>query len=89
MTDLTLRDNVTPLPMKDLETRLMALTQYGRPRVVLLDNGWYAVVEMYIKVTGGEFKVASEFGMSSPSAALAQCEERIAEAFKQMRDVVK
>ena len=61
-----------------LETMLVALLKYGKPRISHDGFGWYCAVEMYVAAKGVNFKVASDFSNPTPSHAVKQCAERLA-----------
>lgn len=63
-----------------LEQMLLALTKYGKPHLSHDGDGWYCAVAMYVSSAGVNFKVASEFGRSSPMAAAQQCAQRLDKA---------
>ena len=65
------------VPGADLQAKLLALAKHGRPRLSLIDNGWYCVVEMYNSVAGAEFRVCSDFMQPTPAAAVDQVAARI------------
>lgn len=65
-----------------LEEMLLALAKYGKPRISHDGSGWYCAIEMYVSSSGVDFKVASEFGCSSPMAAALQCASRLDKAIK-------
>jgi hypothetical protein len=68
-----------------LEELLMELVKYGKPRVSMIGDGWHSNVEMNTNTVGADFKCASDFNMSTPTAAAKQCLERVLKAVEQYR----
>lgn len=69
----------------DLAVVLVRLACFGR--VVLgqySSPGWHCDCDMYTSAQGARFKVASEFGHTTPIAAALQCEERVNAAVRQI-----
>lgn len=75
---------VVPLPgvPTSLEAILDALTKYGKPHVSLLDTGWHARISMNTTVRGAQFEVVSDYGHITPTAATAQCHQRVLDAVR-------
>lgn len=67
-----------------LEEHLEKMRYYGKPRVSLLNGGWYSCVEMNTNTTGTSFEVKSDFDCETPTAAAKQCHERILNAIKEL-----
>lgn len=67
-----------------LEEHLQQMRYYGKPRVSLLNNGWYSTVEMNTNTTGTSFEVKSDFDHPTPTLAAKQCHERILNALKEL-----
>lgn len=61
----------------DLETVLMQLTEYGKPSVVKMTDGWWCRVELEGFSKGTSFEVRSELDSATPLAAAMQALERI------------
>jgi len=68
----------------DLEAILHQLQSYGEPRCVMLNNGWYCAVDMYVSAIGANFKVASEFSHPTPRAAAQECRKRVLATLESM-----
>ena len=66
----------------DLETLLVALCVYGRPRISKMPDGWFCRVEMHVPQKGCTFEVKSEITCESPTTAARQCLDRVTEALK-------
>lgn len=64
-----------------LEATLIALTKYGRPRVSLLGDGWYACVELHSRAQGFEATAKSDFDHRTPTAATSQLLKRLQDQF--------
>lgn len=52
------------------EERLEWLCRFGKPRISRVSDGWFASIDMNTNTTGAEFKVTSDLGHATPSAAL-------------------
>ena len=63
-----------------LEDMLEDLSKYGKPRLMHMGEGWHAAIEMYVGSVGVDFKVASGFSLPTPTAAAAECAERLNKA---------
>ncbi|MEO7065360.1 MAG: hypothetical protein ABI114_00465 [Rhodanobacter sp.] len=64
-----------------LESMLLEMAHYGKPRLGLL-SGWHACIDMTVNATGAKFEIRSEFNHPTPTAATAECLQR-------MRDVMR
>lgn len=73
----------TPIT-EDLESVLMDLARYGRPRIGQYgdDNTWNCTIEASISPIGAKFEVRSDFKQTTPLAAALQCRDRLREAVK-------
>lgn len=60
-----------------LESILLEMQPFGRPRVGLYTGGWVSQIDMTVNATGAKFEIQSDFGFKSPTAAAAQCLERM------------
>lgn len=60
----------------DLETMIEDLQRYGRPRVMMIDGGWHAAIEVNTSVPGASGTIRSEFDHQTPRAAVKECLER-------------
>lgn len=60
----------------ELERKLQSLCGVGEPRVSKLSGGWHATIDIPAP-PGCDASVKSDFGMSSPSAAVDQMIERL------------
>ena len=67
-----------------LEEHLEQMRYYGKPRVSLLNNGWYSCIEMNTNTTGTSFEVKSDYDCQTPTLAAKQCHERILNALKEL-----
>jgi len=59
------------------EEKLVWLCRFGQPSLRMMDRGWHANIEMNTNTTGSSFKVATEFTMQSPAAAVDQLIKRM------------
>jgi hypothetical protein len=59
------------------EDRLIWLCRFGKPRLSMVGQGWFASIEMNTNTTGSSFKVESDFKGATPSAAVDQLTERM------------
>ena len=64
-----------------LEATLIALTKYGRPRVSMLGNEWYACVELHSRAPGFDATAKSDFDHLTPTAAAIQLLNRLQDQF--------
>lgn len=67
-----------------LEEHLQEMRYYGKPRVSLMNNGWYSCIDMNTNTTGTSFEVKSDFDHATPTLAAKQCHERILNALKEL-----
>lgn len=64
-----------------LDELLIDMRRYGLPSVSMPSkDGWHASVAMHTNALGAEFKIRSEFSMSSAIAAVRQCHDRMRDA---------
>lgn len=64
--------------------KLVWLTRFGKPRLVVIDEGWHASIEMHVASVGASFTVRSEFDMSTPEAAIDQCIQRMLDSLAKL-----
>ena len=62
---------------EDLQSKLQALTKYGRPRLSLHEGGWHCAVDMFTDAPGAKFEVTSGFNRPTPEAAVDLVATRI------------
>jgi hypothetical protein len=68
-----------------IETGMLKLCEYGKPRLVSFGNGeWYCVLEMFVQGQGVEFKVASAHNEISMLQAIKVCYERLEKALSDL-----
>lgn len=67
-----------------LEEHLQQMRYYGKPRVSLMNNGWYSCIDMNTNTTGTTFEIKSDFDHATPTLAAKQCHERILNALKEL-----
>lgn len=67
-----------------LEEHLQEMRYYGKPRVSLMNNGWYSCIDMNTNTTGTSFEIKSDFDHATPTLAAKQCHERILNALKEL-----
>lgn len=67
-----------------LEEHLQQMRYYGKPRVSLMNGGWYSCIDMNTNTTGTSFEVKSDFDHPTPTLAAKQCHERILNALKEL-----
>jgi hypothetical protein len=63
--------------MNDLETVLLQLTGYGRPKLVRMDQGWWCYCEMFVMAKGAAVRVESEITHPLPAEAAHECLQRV------------
>lgn len=64
----------------ELESLLIELQRYGKPRVGLMSQGWHTSVEMNTTATGVTFEARSDFTHKTPIEAAILCRDRIRSA---------
>lgn len=67
----------------DLESTMIELCSYGKPKLFKCTNGWHCWVEMNVATAGAEYSVKSEFDCATPMEAARQCRDRILMAINQ------
>jgi hypothetical protein len=82
-------DTIAISQREDLNDLLLEMCRYGKPRVVLITEGWYCSINMHTTTTGTDFTISSDFYHATPIAAAKQCYERIVAAVKQLEAIAK
>lgn len=82
-------DSITLAAREDLNDLLLEMCRYGRPRVVLITEGWYCSINMHTTTTGTDFTISSDFYQQTPIAAAKQCHARIIAAVQQLEAIAK
>jgi hypothetical protein len=67
-----------------LDEALVDLCRYGKPKLSMMDGGWYCWIQMHVAAQGATFEIKSEFGHASPSSAVHECRERILTTIEQL-----
>lgn len=69
-----------------LEHRLNELARYGKVHLMVIDKGtWYCSVDVTVAAQGAKFEVQCGHGVhKTPSAAAAECHNRMIEAIKNL-----
>ncbi len=66
------------VPESNLESILIDLSCFGRPRLCQMSDGtWFCVIEVSVSPVGAKFEVMSDFKQPGPTAAATQCQERL------------
>lgn len=84
MTVIPKVSNATKIEDLTLEEHLQQMRYYGKPRVSLMQSGWYSCTEMNTNTTGTTFEVKSDYDHTSPTTAAKQCHERIINALREL-----
>lgn len=66
---------------ESLEQLLAEMLKYGKPSIHYIE-GWTCKVEMNTNAKGASFEIRSDFRMTTATAAVEQCLERIEQAVK-------
>ncbi|MBS1729828.1 MAG: hypothetical protein JSS67_03520 [Bacteroidetes bacterium] len=65
--------------MMDLEDLLLRLNTFGKPSLHRMDKGWWCSIDMFVSAKGTDFKIKSEWDCATPTLAVQQCLQRVAE----------
>ena len=75
----------TPLHPHDFNTTherttdelLAELSLYGRPKLLLMNTGWWCFIEATDDTAGAKLTIGSEICHGQPSSAISECLERV------------
>lgn len=67
-----------------IESGMLKLAEYGKPRLVRTTSGWYCCIEMFVQGKGVQFEISSEFHEATMLKAVQVCIERVYKAFKDL-----
>jgi hypothetical protein len=56
---------------------LIELSQYGRPKLLQTESGWWCFIEISNPGVGAKFTIGSEIRHRHPMDAIAQCLQRV------------
>lgn len=74
---------------KELEELLFILAKYGKPRISLMENGWFAGIIMDINVLGSDLNIKSETNNETPKKAIVQLIERLNSTIDTVTKIVR
>jgi len=61
----------------DLETLLVYVSRFGKPRLSRMSRGWFATIEMNTNQEGSTFKIESNMDHKTPTIAAMVMVERM------------
>lgn len=65
---------------ESLESILIYMQAYGKPRLSKHSSGWHSSIDMQVATIGASFEVASDFTHKTPLEAAIECRKRMNDA---------
>lgn len=75
-TDSPLRDDRSAMPRKTTDDLLLELSQYGDPKLLKTDRGWWCFIENVNSAAGARLTIESEIRHHHHGDAISECLER-------------
>ena len=72
----------------ELQTELLSLTKYGRPRISLSNGGWNCSIKMNTNADGASFDISSGFNSKTPLEAVVIAKKRAQKAVKTISESI-